>query len=92
MELEAEESIPTPTTSQYVEQKAQSHIEIGSRDRKQQQQEDQLVYEGNATASGSGTTVSEADQPAELRLSDFQVVDTLGKPALFHYTNADMKY
>lgn len=78
MEMESEESIPTPTTSQYVERKAQSplEIEVG-----QKLHEEQTVNKGSSASNGSATTVAQADQPAELRLSDFQVVDTLGELA-----------
>jgi len=92
MELEAEESIPTPTTRQYVEHMPKSQVEIEAQGQKHQLHEEQTANQGNSTASGSATTVTEADQPAELRLSDFQVVDTLGEQTMFHSADANTKY
>jgi hypothetical protein len=89
MEMGAEESLPTPTTRQYVEHKAQGQVEIEVQGQKHQLHEDQTI---NSTSSGSDTTVVEAGQPAELRLSDFQVVDTLGEQALSRSANANSNH
>ena len=85
MEVEEEDIISTPTTLQHVEQKP----EAGAHGQRQQSHNEHIVDNGNSVASSSGNVVIEEEQPAELRLSDFQVVDTLGRPALSRSLVAD---
>ena len=76
MHMEAEEELPTPTTSTRPEDKAVHHEEA-------QLQHQLAGVEVVNTVDNTSEAVVEAEQPAELRLSDFQVVDTLGQSPTF---------
>lgn len=72
MYIDTEEELTTPTTTTSTRPEDKMHQEQGA----QQEKEFEAVNVIDTTPE----VVAEPEQPAELRLSDFQVVDTLGEP------------
>lgn len=82
--MEPEEELPTPTTTTISRPEDKTHREEVPQSQQQQPQQQQEVHQQVVNAQESTSqAVAEAEQTPELRLSDFQVVDTLGEPFAF---------
>lgn len=77
--MEPEEELPTPTTTTISRPEDKTRREEVPQSQQQQPQQPQEVHQQVVnTQEGTSQAVAEPEQTPELRLSDFQVVDTLG--------------